>query len=174
MKGLMKPCPNPRNRDFWKEVRKLIKSTQGRRADAPVIDGFSEDDKVSNLFLTKLNNILSSGCNLTARSDLFSSLDDSSLCASDLKIRSGLFRQLPSLSHLKLGKSEGTNLLPNHFVYVSSILSEFLSDLFTAMLRHGMVMCLTLLETAFFNQFLNLARTLPFLIIIGQLLLLRL
>ena len=161
-----------RNRDFWKEVRKLTKSTQGHRADAPVIDGFSEDDEVSNLFSTKLNNILSSGCNLSARSDLFSSLD-SSLCISDLKdtfISPSITAE--SLSHLKLGKSEGTNLLSNHFVYASPVLSNFLSDLFTAMLRHGYVPIS--LRDCILHQFLNLVRTLPVLITIGQLLLLRL
>ena len=44
----MKGLSQSRNRDFWKEVRKLTKSTQGHRADAPVIDGFSEDDEVSS------------------------------------------------------------------------------------------------------------------------------
>ena len=47
--------------------------------------------------------------------------------------------QQSSLAQLKLGKSEGTNLLSNHYICASPVLPEFLSNLFTAMLRHGYV-----------------------------------
>ena len=76
---------------------------------------------------------------MASRSDLFSFLD-SSLRESDLKdtfISPSTIAE--SLSHLTLGKSEGTNLLSNHFIYASSVLSGFLSNLFTTMLRHGYV-----------------------------------
>ena len=98
--------------------------------------------KMMKYFSTKLKNILSSGCNLAACSDLFSFLD-SSLRDSDLKDTfTSPSTIAESLSHLKLGKSEGTkfNLLSNHFIYASSVLSGFLSNLFTAMLRHGYVL----------------------------------
>ena len=44
-----------------------------------------------------------------------------------------------ALSRIKAGKSDGSTLISNHFIYASSSLTEFLSKLFTAMLRHGYV-----------------------------------
>ena len=44
-----------------------------------------------------------------------------------------------ALSRVKAGKSDGSTLISNHFIYASSSLTEFLSKLFTAMLRHGYV-----------------------------------
>ena len=44
-----------------------------------------------------------------------------------------------ALSHLKAGKSDGTQLLSDHFLCISFSLDDCLSRLFTAMLRHGCV-----------------------------------
>ena len=44
-----------------------------------------------------------------------------------------------ALSHLKMNKSDGTQLVSNHFICGSTPLIHTLSKLFTAMLRHGYV-----------------------------------
>ena len=117
----------------------MSNSTKGRRTNAPVIDDLSDNVGIAGLFSSKLNDILNSGCSSAARTDLVSFLN-SSLCITDLEgttISSGTVSA--ALSQLKLGKSEGTNLLSDHFICASPVLKEFLSNLFTAMLRHGYV-----------------------------------
>ena len=128
-----------RQRDFWKEVRKLSNSVIGRRTNVPVIDGLSNDVEIADLFSSKLKHILNSGCSSSARSDLVSFLN-SSLCVSDLEFTTISSATVSAaLSQLKLGKSEGTNLLSNHFICASPVLKEFLCNIFTAMLRNGYV-----------------------------------
>ena len=128
-----------RHRDFWKEVRKLSNSVIGRRTNVPVIDGLSNDVEIADLLSLKLKDILNSGCSSSARSDLVSFLN-SSLCVSDLEFTTISSATVSAaLSQLKLGKSEGTNLLSNHFMCASPVLKEFLCNIFTAMLRHGYV-----------------------------------
>ena len=125
-----------RHRDFWKEVRKLSNSAKGRRTNAPVIDGLSDDVEIAGLFSSKLEDILNSGRSSAARSDLVSFLNG----VSDLERTAILSATVSAaLSQLRLGKSEGTSLLSNHFICASPVLKEFLSKLFTAMLRHGYV-----------------------------------
>ena len=48
-----------------------------------------------------------------------------------------LFPEVVALSRIKLGKSDGTNLFSNYYICASSVLVDFLSNLFTTMLRHG-------------------------------------
>ena len=88
-----------------------------------------------------MKNILNSASTFdtASRLDLLSSIN-SSLCTSDIastSISSSVVSK--ALSHLKSGKSDGTSLLSNHFIYASSVLSEPLSSLFTGMIRHGYV-----------------------------------
>ena len=45
-------------RDFWKEVRKVNKVGRGQAQTAPLIDGFCNDNDISNNFATKLRGIL--------------------------------------------------------------------------------------------------------------------
>ena len=68
-------------------------------------------------------------------SDLNASLNQADLISCSISITT----VIEALSHLKLAKSDGTALVSNHFICASSILSAFLSKLFTAMLRHGYV-----------------------------------
>ena len=44
-----------------------------------------------------------------------------------------------ALARIKPGKSDGSNLLSNHYICTSSTLTPYLSKLFTVMLRHGHV-----------------------------------
>ena len=53
-----------------------------------------------------------------------------------------------ALAHLKLKKSDGTQLHSNHFICAATSLLVPLSKLFTAMLRHGMSPSLS--ETVFY------------------------
>ena len=65
-----------RHRDFWKEVRKLSNSVIGRRTNAPVIDGLSNDVEIAGLFSSNLKDILNSGCSSSAWSDLWNHHND--------------------------------------------------------------------------------------------------
>ena len=49
-----------RHKDFWKEVRKLSRSTRGSRSNVPVIDGLSDPLDISHAFSSKLKDILNS------------------------------------------------------------------------------------------------------------------
>ena len=128
-----------RTRDFWKEVRRLTKSSKGRRFNAPVIDGLSNQDEIADMFSERMQDLLNSTSNVGLRSKVLSDLN-ASLNQADLTSCSiSITTVIEALSHLKLGKSDGTALISNHFICASSVLSAFLSKLFTAMLRHGYV-----------------------------------
>ena len=87
-----------------------------------------------SVFSLKLKNLLNSGCNSDACSDLFSFLD-SSHCDSIVQcFLISLSTVSDYLSHLKLGKSEGTNLLSNYFMLCTSWISQW-----CVLLRHGYV-----------------------------------
>ena len=44
-----------------------------------------------------------------------------------------------ALAHIERGRTDGSGLAPDHFVYASSAIGPFLSDLFTCILRHSYV-----------------------------------
>ena len=117
----------------------MINSASGRKTASPIIDELSDNNKISAQFASKLCSLLSSGCSSDDRSDFLLFLNCS---LSDSDISSAMIMPsnvAESISRLKLGKSDGTSLLSNHFICASSVLSEFLSSLFTAMLRHGFI-----------------------------------
>ena len=102
-----------------------------------VIDGVANVEEISELFSSKLKDLLNSAIDSHTRSDLLSDVnsllthsDLASICISQSVVST-------ALSHLKMGNSEGTALLSNHFICASTALTEFLSNLFTIMLRHG-------------------------------------
>ena len=80
--------------------------------------------------------LLNSSSNSCVSSDL---LREISASLGDLNIASHKISTATvaeALSHLKYG---GTSLSSDHFLCASPVLSDFLSNLFTAMLRHGHV-----------------------------------
>ena len=120
-------------------MRKLTKSSKGRRTNAPVIDGLSNQDEIAVMFSEKMQDLLNSTNNIGLRSKVLSDLN-ASLNRTDLISCSvSVTTVIEALSHLKLAKSDGTALISNHFICASSVLSVFLSKLFTAMLHHGYV-----------------------------------
>jgi len=128
-----------RHKDFWKEVRKLSRSTRGSRSNAPVIDGLSDPLDISHAFSSKLKDILNSHHLSESRSQLLDYIGTtvSSSDLSSLEISPDVVSE--AFSHLKRNKSDGTSLSSNHFISASPVLINSLSHLFTIMLRHGYV-----------------------------------
>jgi len=123
-----------RHKDFWKEVRKLSRSTRGSRSNAPVIDGLSDPFDISHAFSSKLKDILNSHHLSESRSQLLDYIGTtvSSSDLSSLEISPDVVAE--AFSHLKRNKSDGTSLSSNHFISASPVLINSLSHLFTIML----------------------------------------
>ena len=125
-----------RSNDFWKVVRNITKSTQGTRSNAPCVDQCSCDADIANVFSTKLQDLLNAdNPSKSSISDIGCSLSSSDLAATSVSP----ITVYEALSHLKTNKSDGTQLVSNHFICASACLTQPLSKFFTAMLRHGNV-----------------------------------
>ena len=134
-----KALSQSRTRDFWKQVRKMTKTSKGHRITSPVIDGLSDKTEIAGMFPAKMQGLLNSTCNDHARLEVLSKINDS-LNQEDMNSCSiSVNTVTEALSHLKSDKSDGTVLNSNHFICAASVLPTFLSKLFTAMLRHGHV-----------------------------------
>ena len=71
----------------------------------------------------------------------------SSLCSSDLDVVSISSNTiLTALSHLKLGKSDGSGLSSDHWVHAAPAIAGLLASLFTSIIWH--VTCMSLYEIA--------------------------
>ena len=103
---------------------------------SPVVDGYTNDSDISNNFQAKLANLLNSDdprrrdALLQEFSERISPLDLEDTFVSECIVSE-------SLLTLGLDKSDGTGLSSNHFFVAASVLAAPLSDLFTAVLRHG-------------------------------------
>ena len=127
------------HKNFWNEVRKVTKSSKGCPLTNSNIDGYYNDEDISNAFAAKLKCLLNADNCLNSRSDLLHSIEET-LSHSDLESSVVSPEDVAeALSRIKPGKSDGTELISNHFLYAKSILNDFLSKLFTAMLRHGYI-----------------------------------
>ena len=128
-----------RSRDFWKEVRKAMKSDGGPQNKPSSGDGETSDDSISNIFASKLNQLLNLNPDSLPRDTLLSKLnnviDTSDISA--MVISPSMVSE--ALAHIKRGRNDGSGLASDHFVYASSAIGPFLSDLFTCMLRHSYV-----------------------------------
>ena len=96
----------------------------------------SGTENISDLFSYKLQDILNSQ-NTSVRDSLLSHLS-SSLSSTD--IQSFSINEdcvLDAFSHLKHGKSDGSNLVSDHVIHALPVLSSFLAKLFTVILKHG-------------------------------------
>ena len=90
----------------------MTKVSKGQQTNVSVIDGVANDEEISELFSSKLKDLLNSAIDSHTRSDLLSDVN-SSLTHSDLaSIRFSQSVVSTALSHLKMGKSEGTALDP--------------------------------------------------------------
>ena len=122
---MSKALSRSRTRDFWKEVRKLIKSFKGHRINSTVIDGPSSRAEIVGMFSEKMQDLLNSTSNVGVRtevlSDLKASLNQGDFASCSISVTSAI----DAFSHLKMGKSDGTALISNHFICASSALSTF-------------------------------------------------
>ena len=126
-------------RDFWKEVRKVVQSSKGHSQTPCTVDGFVSDTDISHCFATKLQSLLNSDTDLVSRSALLASIN-TSITSNDLAsiiISPEVVSE--ALGRTKSGKADGTNLVSDHILYASSSLTVFLSSFFTTILRHGYI-----------------------------------
>ena len=65
-----------RSRDFWKEVRKAKKSDGGPQNKPSSVDGETSDDSISNVFASKLNQLLNLNPDSLPRDTLLSKLNN--------------------------------------------------------------------------------------------------
>ena len=72
-----KALSQSRTRDFWKEVRKMTKTSKGHRITSPVIDGLSDKTEIAGKFSAKMQGLLNSTCNDHARLEVLSEINDS-------------------------------------------------------------------------------------------------
>jgi hypothetical protein len=104
-----------------------------------VIDGLSSQADIAEMFSMKTRDLLNSNSNAGVQSEILSDLSASLKQADLISCSVSEPTVIEALSHLKLAKSDGTALISNHFICASSVLSAFLSKLFTVTLRHGYV-----------------------------------
>ena len=128
------------HRDFWKEVRLLRRNTYGAHCNHSSIDGLSSNDDIASTFSSKLQQLLNTSSDASDSNRLFAELN-SMIVSSDLGsvFASPAIVVSEALSLLKHGKGDGSNLSSDHFLSCSDVISPFLSQLFTCMIRHGYV-----------------------------------
>ena len=97
------------------------------------------DKDISNMFSSKISSLLNSDSDQSARNsfldDLTESVSNHDLLACE--ISSNVV--LDAFDQLKKGKSDDSNLFSDAFIFAKDILSNSLSELFTAIVRHGYV-----------------------------------
>ena len=125
--------------EFWKQVKKLSKSSSGTMSSSSVVDGSNNDIEISNIFASKLESLLNSNPDTQSRTNLQHRIKESI----DSSALSSVF--IPqeticdAISQLKHSKNDGSVFSSNHFIHAKDVLSIPLSKLFTAMIRHGVV-----------------------------------
>ena len=105
-----------RSRDFWKEVRKVKKSDDGPQNKPTSVDGETSDGSISNVFASKLNQLLNLNTDSLPRDTLLSKLnnviDTSDFSA--MVISPSMVSE--ALAHIKHGRNDGSGLASDHFV----------------------------------------------------------
>ena len=107
-----------RSNHFWEVVHNIAKSTQGTRSNAPCVDQCSCDADIANVFRTKLQDLLNASN--SSISDIGCSLSSSDLATTFVSP----ITVYGALSHLKTNKSDGTQLVSNHFICASTSLTQ--------------------------------------------------
>jgi hypothetical protein len=126
-----------RNTDFWHLIRQ--QRGNSKSSGCNVIDGLTTDDGISNMFSSKICSILNSDSDQLARERFLENLTDSISNYDLLNSEITSTTVINALDQLKKGKSDGSNLMSDAFILAKDILSNPLSDLFTAIIRHGYV-----------------------------------
>ena len=120
-----------KSEDFWKDIKRIHSVHQ--KPTTPHINGLSNDNDIANLFadqFAKTLNICTDAGHVSSTPPDCSSADllqhyISPECVSE------------AIKHLKHKKSDSSELDSDHLILASEAISESLSCLFTAMLRHG-------------------------------------
>ena len=121
---------------FWKEVMKM--KSRSKQCNSPVVDGFSNDKEISECFRSKLSGILNYS-DTTHRNVLLDKVA-SQITVSDIEeVDISVELVEHCLKDLGRNKSDGSNLLSNHFVLAASVIAPSLATFFTAVLRHGYI-----------------------------------
>ena len=127
--------------EFWKHVKKIFKSSKGVCSSSlsDTVDGSCDHGEIANMFSSKLESILNSSQDPQSRSNLHNQMNKSisSTDLSSILISSETVHD--AISQLKSGKHDGSCFMSNHFIHAKEVLSDPLSKLFTAMLRHGVI-----------------------------------
>ena len=114
------------------------KQLSGNTSSCPVIDGLTSDVEICDAFRSKLSNLLNSHVNNmedpdTLIPDLLESLSSDDLASISIPPETVMH----CLGKLGPHKSDNSPLSSNHLIAASPVLSTFLSQLFTIILRHG-------------------------------------
>ena len=128
---------NSCNNDFWNLVRQSHGNS--KFSGCNIIDGLTTDEDISNMLSSKISSLLNSELDQSARNTFLADLTDS-ISNSDLQsseISSTVV--LNALAKHKKGKLDGSSLFSDAFIFAKDILSNLLSQLFTAVVRHGYV-----------------------------------
>ena len=121
-------------KDFWHHVHRVNKSKKPPLSTS--VDGVNGTENISGLFSSKLQSILNSQ-DTSDRDSLLSYLSSS---LSSTEIQSFSINEecvLDAFSHLKRGKSDGSNLVSDHVIHALPVLTSLLAKMFTAILKHG-------------------------------------
>ena len=130
-----------RNRDYWREVRKIRGK---KKSNAAVVNGYTESKDIANEFANKYSLLYNS-----VRSDpdelhsLAYNIDDGiqSSCMHDhcsFTHRITIEHIVESVQLLRPGKSGGANgVMSDSFIHGTNLLYQYILVLFNAMLTHG-------------------------------------
>ncbi len=121
-------------RQFWTEVHR---STGSHKSScAPVIDGVSGSENISALWCNNFKQLYNSSDG-TASANLLEALDSEVLSEDieQLSISPETIKQ--AIGKLKRGKSDGGSLVSDHVIEALPLITQFLAQLFTALMRHG-------------------------------------
>ena len=126
---LVSAFSNKNPASFWKEVKRVRGSKKSNSTS--FLDGLSDPLAISNALATKFSHTLNSHKDKFDEDQL--KIDDSSVncfCFTDNCV-------LEAFSHLKPKKSDGSDLDSNHFIMAMPVIVDFLTSLFTIVIRHG-------------------------------------
>ena len=125
---------------FWKQVKSVKSFSSCGASQCPVVDGLTYDHNFSELFRSKLSNLLNCPGDISDQESVFNDLNHS-ITGDDIASISISHKMVQeSLKKLGRDKSDESSLSSNHFILAAPVISNFLSDFFTLILRHGYIM----------------------------------
>ena len=125
----------PKNR-FLKNLNLTISG--GTTSVSSTVDGCSDPSSIAEVFKTNLSSLLNSNRNVDPNNDATLTDYKGNVTEDDLSsisISPSVVNE--AFSHLKPNKSDGTGVPSNVLLFASPVVTEFYSQLFTAILRQG-------------------------------------